>query len=140
MLREIRRQNGGFIGATQSTVEIANSPIRQLLIDNMGAMVFLPNHRATNPDAMDALFKLGVTQNEIACIARAVPRQQLLYKSAQGSRIVSIEAGPLGQAIVGSTDTLNVRLARDLVKDSKLSLNDWLEAKGQPRVHQSAAA
>jgi hypothetical protein len=27
MLREIRRLNGGFIGATQSTVEIANSPI-----------------------------------------------------------------------------------------------------------------
>jgi hypothetical protein len=46
----------------------------------------------------------------------------------------------LGQAIVGSTDTLNVRLARDLVKDGKLSLDDWLEAKGQPRVHQSAAA
>jgi type IV secretory pathway VirB4 component len=140
MLREIRRQNGGFIGATQSTVEIANSPIRQLLIDNMGAMVFLPNHRATNPDAMDALFKLGVKQNEIACIARAVPRQQLLYKSAQGSRIVSIEAGPLGQAIVGATDTLNVQLARELVKDGRLDLQQWLKAKGQSSLHQSAAA
>jgi hypothetical protein len=61
------------------------------------------------------------------------------YKSAQGSRIVSIEAGPLGQAIVGSTDTLAVRLARDLVKDARLSLDDWLTAKGQSSVHKSAA-
>jgi type IV secretion system protein TrbE len=140
MLREIRRLNGGFIGATQSTVEIANSPIRQLLKDNMGAMVFLPNHRATNPDAMDALFKLGVTHNEVACIARAIPRQQLLYKSPQGSRIVSIAAGPLGQAIVGATDTLNVQLARELVKDGRLDLQQWLKAKGQSSLHQLAAA
>jgi type IV secretion system protein TrbE len=138
-LREMRRSNCALVGATQSTIEIANSPIRQLLIDNMGAMIFLANHRATNPDAMDALFKLGVTQNEVACIASSIPRRELLYKSAHGSRKVVIEAGPLGQAIVGSTDTLNVRLARDLVKDGKLSLDDWLEAKGQQSLHKSAA-
>ncbi|HJU09386.1 MAG TPA: hypothetical protein VJ728_00845 [Candidatus Binataceae bacterium] len=140
MIRELRRLNCSFIGATQSTVEIANSPIRQLLIDNMGAMIFLPNHRATNPDATDALYRLGVTENEIACIASAVPRRELLYKSAYGSRKVVIQSGPLGEAIVGSTDTLNVQLARELIKNGRFSLTDWLKAKAEPGLHQLAAA
>jgi type IV secretion system protein TrbE len=139
-LREMRRSNCALVGATQSTIEIANSPIRQLLVDNMGAMVFLPNHRATNPDATEALYRLGVTQNEIACIASAIPRREFLYKSTHGSRKVVIEAGALGQAIVGSTDTLAVQLARSLVKDGKLDLNRWLEAKGQSSIRLASAA
>lgn len=139
-LREWRRNNCSFIGATQTTEEIANSPIRRVLIDNMGAMVFLPNHRATNPDTREALYRFGVRDNEIACIASAQPQRELVYKSAEGTRKARIDATPLIQAIVGSSDIANVNLARSLIKDGKLDLNDWLRAKGISGLSQLAAA
>jgi type IV secretion system protein TrbE len=131
-IREWRRLNCSAILCTQSTVEVAKSPIRDILLDQMAALVFLPNKRAKDPLMAQALADLGLTPNEISCIAGAVPRSELIIKTKKGVRKVRIRLGPVAQAVCGSTAYPDVLRARQVFANiSKENyIDEWLREKG----------
>jgi type IV secretion system protein TrbE len=133
-IREWRRLNCSFLGCTQSIVEVAKSPIRDILLDQMAALVFLPNKRAKDPLMAQALADLGLTPNEIACIASAVPRSELIIKTKKGVRKVRIKLGPVAQALVGSTAYPDVLRARQIFAQTPKEhrIDAWLREKGIP--------
>jgi type IV secretory pathway VirB4 component len=127
-LRTLGKLNAGFIGATQSLTEIANSPQRDFLLENFGAKIFLPNH-AANGEFVRGLYRsIGLDDNKIACIAGARSRAEYFFDCAHGSRKFSVELGQVGRSICAATSYSDVQAARRVLAEStpELFLDNWL--------------
>src|SRR6516165_3415260 len=127
-MRTLRKFNAGFIGATQSLTEIANSPQRDFLLENFSGKDFLPNHTASGEFVRDLYRRIGLDDNKIACIASARPRAEYLYTCAYGTRKFRLELGEISRAICASTSHQDVTAARRILGESPagLFLDNWL--------------
>ncbi|MBV8357545.1 MAG: hypothetical protein JO189_06355 [Deltaproteobacteria bacterium] len=145
-IRTLRKKNAGFIGCTQSLVEIVNSPYRDLLLESCPGKVLLPNAEARGEYVREAYFKLGLNAHEIDLIANATPQKHYYYRCPIGSRLFSLTLGDTGRAICASTGYRDVQLARRILAESPNSdafLDNWLatrNADGLAPVQQLAAA
>ena len=145
-IRTLRKKNAGFVGCTQSLVEIVNSPYRDLLLESCPGKVLLPNAEARGEYVREAYFKLGLNAHEIDLIANATPQKHYYYRCPIGSRLFSLTLGDTGCAICTSTGYRDVQLARHILAESPNSdafLDNWLatrNADGLAPVQQLAAA
>ena len=131
-IRTLRKKNAGFIGCTQSLVEIANSRDRDLLLESCPGKVLLPNSEARGEYVRQSYFKLGLNTHEIDLIATATPQRQYYFHSRLGTRLFSLNLGPVARAICASTGLPDVEAARHLLEESDSStfLGNWLEDRG----------
>jgi hypothetical protein len=79
-IRTMRRMNCGFVGLTQSSVEITDSPYCNLLLGNMPGKLFFPDHSADTPIVATSLARLGLNPHEVSRIAGA-HTGEFFYKS-----------------------------------------------------------
>jgi type IV secretion system protein TrbE len=113
-LRTFRKQNCGIIATSQSLVEIANSPLCELLIESMPAKIFLPNRAASGAWVREKYLQLGVSEHETNFIAGGIPHQDFFYTSPAGARQAQLELGPVAKAIVAATGSTDVQRARQI--------------------------
>jgi len=120
-----------LIAASQSLTEIANSPQRDLLLENFSGKIFLPNYAASGEFVRDLYRRIGLDDNQIACIASARPRAEYLYTCAYGTRKFRLELGEISRAICASTSHQDVTAARRILGESPagLFLDNWLNER-----------
>jgi type IV secretion system protein TrbE len=130
-LRTWRRLNTGFVGFTQSLVELVENPACALLLESFPGRIFLPNHAANSELVRNLYRRIGLNDNKIACIASARPRAEYFYDSEIGSRKFKIELGDIARAICGSTAYPDVQRARAVFAESPdgLFLDAWLSER-----------
>ena len=130
-IRTMRRRNCGFIGLTQSSVEITKSPDCNLLLGNMPGKMFFPDDSATTSYIAESLYKLGLNPHEVGRITGA-QIGEFFYKSSIGARLASLWLGPVGQAICAATSEQEVEDMRTLIKESGSDnlLAKWLAHRG----------
>jgi type IV secretory pathway VirB4 component len=130
-IRTMRRLNCGFVGFSQSSVEITESPYCNLMLGNMPGKLFFPDDSAATPIVSASLSRLGLNPQEVSRIAGA-KIGEFFYKSSQGSRLASAWLGPIGRAICASTNYQSVEAMRELLKQCKPEnlLDEWLRHCG----------
>lgn len=130
-IRTLRKKNAGFVGCTQSLVEIASSPYRDLLLESCPGKILLPNSEARGDYVREAYYKIGLNSHEIDLIATATPKRQYYFHSRLGTRLFNLNLGPVAQAICASTGLPDVETARRLLEESDEHsfLNNWLEER-----------
>ena len=132
-IRTLRKKNAGFVGCTQSLVEIVNSPYRDLLLESCPGKVFLPNSEASGEYVREAYHKLGLNGHQIDLIANATPHKHFYYRCPIGSRLFVLVLGDVARAICASTGYRDVQMARRVLSESPNSetfLDNWLASQG----------
>jgi type IV secretion system protein VirB4 len=138
-IRTMRRMNCGFVGLTQSSVDITDSPHCNLLLGNMPGKLFFPDSSADTPIVATSLARLGLNPHEVSRIAGA-QTGEFFYKSKLGSRLASAWLDPLGQAICASTSIQSVEAMQKLLKHCKPEnlLEEWLALCGVKPTKEAA--
>src|SRR6266436_563226 len=142
-LRTFRRATGALILCTQSLAEIDNNEARTMLLESTAIKTFLPNHAAKGEQVRQLYAELGLNEKQIEIIANGVPHRDYLCVTESGSRLFSLDLGPITRALCASTGSNDVTLARRALEESGQDgfLDGWLAAKGlgpalQPRAAQ----
>jgi type IV secretory pathway VirB4 component len=130
-IRAARRKNCSFIGLTQNSIDITQSPHCNLLLSNMPGKLFFPDDSAETSYVAESLYKLGLNPQEVRRIAGAQVGE-FFYKSSLGARLASAWLGPIGQAICASTSYQSVEAMQELIKrcTSDNLLDEWLAKQG----------
>ena len=131
-IRTMRKKNCGFVGASQSLVEIVNSPYRDLLLESMPGKVLLPNSELqASAYIRETYMKLGLSDHEIDLIGGATPREQYLFRSNAGNRLFTLKLGTKERAICGSTGFKDLQAAKQLIAEHGQGgfLNAWLDTR-----------
>jgi type IV secretion system protein TrbE len=130
-IRTLRKKNAGFVGCTQSLVEITNSPYRDLLLESCPGKVLLPNPEARGEYVREAYYKLGVNEHEVAIIASAAPQRHYYYRCPIGSRLFTLQLGDVAKAICASTGYQDVQRARAILSESPNGhfIDAWLSER-----------
>lgn len=139
-IRTIRKFNAGLIGASQSLLEIVNSPYRDLLLESCPGKIYLPNPHAAHAYGRKQYLDMGLNPHEVACIASAQPARQFYYSSPAGSRLATLSLGDVGKSICASTGYNDVQRARSIIREhGQLTLANWqpgLPVAATPEVAQ----
>jgi type IV secretory pathway VirB4 component len=128
----VRKRGGCFVGATPSTVEIANSPFVARLLVNCPGQVFFANHMLRTGDAYvtEQYRQLGVPEHLIATIGGARRKRDLVYKEPEHARLAPFRLGRVGQKICGATGFNDIKRFRQLIaahgNDRDAVLAAWL--------------
>ncbi len=129
-LRTVRKKNGALILATQSLLEIANSAIRDLILESCPTKIFLPNPEATNPANRKQYEAIGLSDRQIELIAKAVRKRDYYFVSPLGKRMFALDLGPYALNLVGVNGKTNRHRVDELMKEHK---DEWLAAWLQER-------
>jgi type IV secretion system protein VirB4 len=131
-LRTFRRANGALVLCTQSLAEIDNSEARTMLLEATAIKTFLPNHAAKGESVRQLYAELGLNEKQIEIIANGVPHRDYLCVTDLGSRLFSLDLGPIARALCACTGSDDVALARRVLEGSEQDsfLDGWLAAKG----------
>jgi len=128
----VRKRGGCFVGATPSTVELANSPFCARLLVNCPGQVFFANHMLRTGDAhvTEQYRQLGVPDHLIATIGSARRKRELLYREPEHARLAAFRLGRVAQRICGATGFNDIKRFRQLVAahghDRDAVLAAWL--------------
>ena len=84
-LRTLRKKNAAVVLATQSLTEVANSPVRDVILESCPTKILLPNPEALNPATGRALSKTWAEQS---------PDRNRRERRSQAALLLSITHGP----------------------------------------------
>lgn len=115
-LKTFRKANVGVWFSTQEPVDLASSPIRDVIFSSCVTRILLPNPSATSETQRPLYRELGLNDHEIDVIASAVPKRDYYYTSPYGRRLFALGLGPMCQAWAGASGKDEVRLARELMR------------------------
>ncbi len=133
-LKTFRRANGLFIGATQETNDVLDSPIASTLIGQCPTKIFLPNHEADR-EAYRA-FKVNDVEYDFILAANPKDRRMLL-KQGNDSIIVTLDLRGLDEELaVLSTREANIPIMYDCIKRAGNHPDDWLPLFYQEFSHE----
>jgi type IV secretion system protein TrbE len=129
-IRSIRKRGGCFVGATQSTTEVVNSPSCNLLLENCPGKIFFPNAelKSGNAEVRHEYQRLGLPEHLITLIGSSRRKQHFLYRGSEHSRLVTLRLGSVAKRICGATNWKDVREFRELLAHSNNGnlLSSWL--------------
>src|SRR5260370_38661152 len=84
-LKTVRRKNASVVFATQSLADVTESRIAPAILESCLVRVFLPNARAVEPQGRPAYERSGPKARQIEMVARATPKRDYYFQSAQGN-------------------------------------------------------
>ena len=93
-LKVLRKRNVAVVFATQSLVDIQNSPIAPALIENCPTRIFLPNPRALDPNTRGIYEAFGLNDQQLNILATATPKREYYYQSRSGNRLFQVGFAP----------------------------------------------
>jgi type IV secretion/conjugal transfer VirB4 family ATPase len=131
-LRTLRKKNAAVVLATQSLTEVANSPVRDVILESCPTKILLSNPEAQNPATSELYRKFGLTDRQIEIIAEAVPKRHYYYLSPLGRRLFELALGPATLAFIGAGSKAEILEARRLIAAHRRSWPiEWLRTRGQ---------
>jgi type IV secretion system protein TrbE len=116
-LRTLRKKNAAVVLATQSLTEVANSPVRDVILESCPTKILLPNPEARNPATSELYRKLGLTDRQIEIIAEAVPKRHYYFASPLGRRLFDLAVEPVTLAFIGAGSKQEILTAKRMQRD-----------------------
>ena len=116
-LRTLRKKNAAVILATQSVTEVANSSLRDLILESCPTKIYLPNAEARNPATAELYRKFGLTERQIELVAGATPKRQYYFASALFRRLLSLPLTAPALAFAGAGSREEIELAKRLRRE-----------------------
>jgi type IV secretion system protein VirB4 len=101
-----RKRNAAMILATQSSDDLENSEMLSVIVESCATKIFLANPGADR-DSYKETFHLNQTESEL--IARLVPKQQILLKRPDYSKVLHLNVDPVGYWLYTSNPYDNQR-------------------------------
>ncbi len=130
-LRTLRKKNAAVILATQSVTEVANSSLRDLILESCPTKIYLPNAEARNPATAELYRKFGLTERQIELVASATPKRQYYFASALFRRLLSLPLTAAALAFAGAGSREEIELAKRLRREHGQGwVGQWLRARG----------
>jgi type IV secretion system protein VirB4 len=99
-LREMRKLNVSVIFSTQDLMELLESPIATVILNNCPIRILLPNERAQETRTAKAYQEIGLNARQLELLALATPHRDYLYISKQGVRMMELAIGPYGLKVL----------------------------------------
>lgn len=130
-LRTLRKKNAAVVLATQSLSEVANSAVRDIILESCPTKILLANPEARNRAIAELYRKFGLTNRQIDIIADAVPKRHYYYVSPLGRRLfeLSVEAATL--SFIGAGSKEEILAARRLMSAyGEQWPYEWLKQRG----------
>ena len=123
--KTIRKQNGLGVFATQSAVDVLESPIARAIIEQCATDIYLPNPKADRKEYMEG-FKLSETEfNIIANLGE--DSRMFLVKQGHNAAIASLDLrGFEDELIVLSGSIDNIGLLDEIMADVGEDPDTWL--------------
>jgi type IV secretion system protein VirB4 len=115
-LLTLRKQNAAVVLVAHTPAQLDAVPAKQVLIESCPTRVLLPNPEATTEANARAYRDLGCNDRELAIVARATPKRDYYVKSPLGSRLVSLDLGPVALAFVGTPAGMTPEEVRSAVE------------------------
>jgi hypothetical protein len=132
-LRTLRKKNAAVVLSTQSLVEVASSPQRDVILESCPTKIPLPNPEAQNPVTAELYRKFGLASRQIEMLSFAVPKRQYYYLSPAGRRLFDLALGEATLALIGSGSKPDILRARQLIaKHGDRRAGEWLRARALP--------
>jgi type IV secretion system protein VirB4 len=133
-LLTLRKQNAAVVLATQSAAQLERLPNRHTVVDSCPTKFYLPNADASSSAQAPLYRDLGVSEREIAIIAKAIPKRQYYFKSPRGSRLFELGLGPAALAFLTTAPGASVEETRRRIESLIESHGDewrarWLEER-----------
>ena len=134
-LLQLRKANAAVVLATQSPAQLEQLPHRHTITDSCVTRIYLPNPDATTAGQAPLYRDLGLNDQQIASIARAVPKRDYYFTSPRGSRLFELGLGPLALSILatpaGSTvDATRRDIERLMEQHGPAWPGAWFERQG----------
>jgi type IV secretion system protein TrbE len=130
-LRTFRKKNAAVVLATQSLSEVANSPVRDVILESCPTKILLPNPEARNPATTELYRKFGLTSRQIEIIADAVPKRHYYYVSPLGRRLFDLSIEPATLAFIGAGSKEEILAARYMIDHhGDRWAVQWLHSRG----------
>ena len=130
-LKILRKKNVAVVFATQSLSDISQSSIAPAVIESCPQRIFLPNDRASEPQAREAYERFGLNPRQIELIARATPKRDYYLQSRRGNRLFDLALGRIALGLCGASDPASQRLIDRILEDGEPNfLARFLEARG----------
>jgi type IV secretion system protein VirB4 len=101
-----RKRNAAMILATQSSDDLENSEMLGVIVESCPTKIFLANPGADR-DSYQQTFHLNQTEAEL--IARLAPKQQILLKRPDYSKVLHLNVDPVGYWLYTSNPYENRR-------------------------------
>src|SRR5690606_9268470 len=94
--------------------------------------IFLPNDRASEPQARAAYERFGLNERQVELIARAAPKRDYYLQSRRGNRLFDLGLGRIALAFCGASEPAAQRRIDRLLADHGAAgfAGRWLEACG----------
>ncbi len=136
-LKTLRRKNACVVLFTQGVSDVANSPIRDVIIESCQTKIYLPNSEAGNDSVRNYYEVMGLNEREIAIIQGATPKRHYYVTSPLGRRLINLGLGPVALAFIGVNGAEERAMAR-VVREANPGnwQAAWLRHKGVPQWGQ----
>ena len=131
-LKVLRKANCAVVLATQSVSDVANSEIRDAIIDNCVTKIFLPNPEANSESNLKLYHDvLKLNSRQINLISRAVRKRHYYVVNALGRRLFDLNLGPVALSFVGAASKEDIAAIRKLQEEyGEIWPAEWLKARG----------
>ena len=130
-LRTLRKKNAAVVLATQSLTEVANSPVRDVILESCPTKILLPNPEALNPATGELYRKLGLSNRQIEIVASAVPKRHYYYLSPMGRRLFDLSVEPVAIAFTGAGSKEEILTAKRMRQEHGRHWPEhWLRDRG----------
>jgi len=111
--------------------EVANSSLRDLILESCPTKIYLPNAEARNPATSELYRRFGLTDRQIELVAGATPKHQYYFASPLFRRLLSIPLTAPALAFVGAGSREEIDLAERLRREHGDGwVVYWLRARG----------
>lgn len=116
-LKVLRKKNVAVLFATQSLADISQSSIAPAIVESCPQRIFLPNDRATEPQARAAYEAFGLNARQVELIGRATPKRDYYLQSRRGNRLFELKLGPIALVLCGSSSPSAQRLIDSILAE-----------------------
>lgn len=125
-LKTLRKKRVGVVFATQEIADAAKSDIMATILQQCHTKIYLPDEEAPTQGMKGYYEDFGLTDGEIAAIARGRKKSDYFYKSSKGTRLFRLDLGEIALALITNPDH---ELLKKLDGDPAAALK-ILEGKG----------
>lgn len=116
-LLTLRKQNAAVLLVAHSLAQLDQVAAKQVVIESCPTKILLPNAEAANSANARLYRDLGLNDRELAIITTATPKRDYYVKSPLGSRLITLDLGPVALAFLGTPDGLTIEAVRSQVEE-----------------------
>jgi type IV secretion system protein VirB4 len=116
-LKTLRKKNVYVVFATQEVADaMKRADLMSTIVSACATKILLPDEEALTPAMREAYRTIGLSDTEIAILARAQKKRDYYYRSVKGRRLFTLGLGPATLALVGMSSEQDQRFLDAMVR------------------------